>query len=447
MARRDAEPLIWENCTKLLESYVKCSFEQGNLPNPPLELPDFPAQYPKSVEILLSQTLGLFSIDKAGFKSKLSEIFDEIEPDYVKRHIDPVNEREKWAQKNIPLISKRILILQIRDWFASALDEAAPDTDRWFFAISTFIGMAYKSSDVIRDYGFNFLVFIIMAQSPFYVKKPTPSGPHHIAWNPSLDSESEDISPHPSGILAANTILDYLSLSPDSSKLIIPFWIENLTIYKNIVPLIDLFQRIKNSLDTSSNLQSESLIRATVSLISDHPLESKEILFNSIKKNDPIINRSIATSLPKLYSYDKLFTLRILDILLIDHDETSSVLATTALGFIIRTDINSFLPRATKVIENGNQKAILTLINSSLREYINYDVYDKLNLISKLWISSNENSKSKLVSFMLEIFVSSPKAFLQISQSISSENHKSFLEFHKWIGTRDTTAKEFLDSM
>ena len=52
MVRRDAEPLIWENCTILLEKYVKNSFNQGKLPNPPLELPDFPAQPPKSIDII-----------------------------------------------------------------------------------------------------------------------------------------------------------------------------------------------------------------------------------------------------------------------------------------------------------------------------------------------------------------------------------------------------------
>ena len=77
MVRREYSVLIWENCTELLEKYVNNSFENGFLPNPPLELPDFPAQYPKSIPILSSQILGLFSVDKAGFNSKLSEVIEE----------------------------------------------------------------------------------------------------------------------------------------------------------------------------------------------------------------------------------------------------------------------------------------------------------------------------------------------------------------------------------
>ena len=73
MVRRESNALVWEYCTELLAKYVKKSFKNGFLPNPPLELPDFPAQYPKSVSILSSQVLGLFSADKAGFNYKLSE--------------------------------------------------------------------------------------------------------------------------------------------------------------------------------------------------------------------------------------------------------------------------------------------------------------------------------------------------------------------------------------
>ena len=106
MVRRESSVLIWENCTELLEKYVTSSFENGFLPNPPLELPDFPAQYPKSISTISSQILGLFSVDKAGFNAKLLEVIGILEPAYVKRHIDPSREREKWALNNINQISR-----------------------------------------------------------------------------------------------------------------------------------------------------------------------------------------------------------------------------------------------------------------------------------------------------------------------------------------------------
>ena len=158
MVRRESNILIWENCTELLSQYVKDSFKHGFLPNPPLELPDFPAQYPESISELSSQVLGLFSIDKAGFNSKLDEVVEALEPSYVNRHINPQGEREKWALKNIDQVSKRIIILQINDWLNAALDEKSPDTSRWYFAISILTGMCYESSTICRDFCFNFII-------------------------------------------------------------------------------------------------------------------------------------------------------------------------------------------------------------------------------------------------------------------------------------------------
>ena len=53
MVRRDAEPLIWENCSKILERYVKDSYNQGPLPQPPLESPDFPSSPPNALNTCL----------------------------------------------------------------------------------------------------------------------------------------------------------------------------------------------------------------------------------------------------------------------------------------------------------------------------------------------------------------------------------------------------------
>ena len=185
MVRRESSVLIWENCTELLEKYVKSSFENGFLPHPPLELPDFPAQYPKSISTISSQILGLFSVDKAGFNAKLLEVIGILEPAYVKRHIDPLREREKWALNNINQISRRILILQINDWFNAALDEHSPDTDRWYFAVSILIGMCYEASKICKEYCFNFIISISMARPPNFRPNSYPSGPHNIAWDPS----------------------------------------------------------------------------------------------------------------------------------------------------------------------------------------------------------------------------------------------------------------------
>jgi len=448
MVRREYSVLIWENCTELLEKYVNNSFENGFLPNPPLELPDFPAQYPKSIPILSSQILGLFSVDKAGFNSKLSEVIEILEPVYVKRHLNPQREREKWALKNINQISRRIIILQINDWFNAALDEISPDTDRWYFAISILIGMCYEASKICRDYCFNFIISISMARSPNFRPKSNPSGPHHIAWDPSKEYvSSEDYTPHPSGVLAVNIILDYLSISKSSSKNILPYWIHSLSTFPSLANHLDLFSRIKLSLNHLEDEQEESLIQATVQLMSDYPNQSKEILVSIDSNSKPSIRRSLASIIPKIYSHDPKFTLSLLDWLLIDSDQKTHVLATSTLGFIIRFDKKEYYLRAPIVIQNGDQKALQILVNNSIMEYLNQDITDKINILPDLWIKCDETSRSKLVSYITDQGKSSLSSYLSTATKIFNKDQKSFLELYRWIGMRDKNLQEKLDEL
>ncbi|MAQ05434.1 MAG: hypothetical protein CMA51_01415, partial [Euryarchaeota archaeon] len=145
---------------------ISLSFEYLPLPNPPLEIPDFPAQPPNNLDILNRQALGISSIDAAGFLYRLELVTEDFEPSYIKRHIAPEAEREKWLSKNIEEISERILILQIKDWLYSALDEESPDTDRWYLSVSTLIGLSLKGSNIVESEGFNLFNSIIFARKP-----------------------------------------------------------------------------------------------------------------------------------------------------------------------------------------------------------------------------------------------------------------------------------------
>ena len=438
MVRRESSILIWENCTELLSKYVQDSFKHGFLPNPPLELPDFPAQYPKSISDLSSQVLGLFSIDKAGFNSKLAEIVEIIEPSYVQRNIDPPREREKWVLKNIDQISKRIIILQINDWLNSALDETSPDTSRWYFAISVLMGMCYESSTVCRDFCFNFIISISMARPPNFRPKTNPSGPHHIAWDSSKENtNSEHNIPHPSGILAVNIILDYLSSSDATLKNILPFWIHSLSTFPYLTDHLDLFSRIKTCLNQLKGEQVDSLIQATTQLMPDYLNQSRDIFISIDSSTNPSTKRSLASVIPKIYSYDPEFTLSILDWLLIDSDQNTCVLATGALGFIIRSNRNAYYLRAPIVIQHGNQKALQILVNNSIREYLNQDISDKINILPDLWIKCNENSRSKLVSYICDQGKLNPSSYVDTATKIFNKDEKSFLDLYRWIGMRD----------
>ena len=139
MSRREPEALIREHCEILIKELVKSAFVSSPLPNPPLELPDFPAIQPKSSQNLVDQTIGLYLIDRAGFKYRLSSVVNDTLPDHVKRNIDPEGARQKWMYKNVNKISETVISRLSRDWLSASLDEEAPDTDRWYMGVSLLI--------------------------------------------------------------------------------------------------------------------------------------------------------------------------------------------------------------------------------------------------------------------------------------------------------------------
>ena len=57
MARREGSALVWEMADERLKLAVREAFLLAPLPNPPLELPDFPAIPPSDAESLLGKRL------------------------------------------------------------------------------------------------------------------------------------------------------------------------------------------------------------------------------------------------------------------------------------------------------------------------------------------------------------------------------------------------------
>ena len=107
---------------------------------------------------------------------------------------------------NVESISETLICRVSRDWLSASLDEDSPDTDRWYMGVSLLIGLAISGSEVARKEGPHLLSSIAMAKKPGTWSRKT-SGPHHIDWSPVGIIESID-PPHPSGVLAAPTILD-----------------------------------------------------------------------------------------------------------------------------------------------------------------------------------------------------------------------------------------------
>ena len=440
MSRREASALVWERCEELLRDYVESSFSTSPLPNPPLELPDFPAIQPTSSDSLVQQAVGLYAIDRAGFNQRLSAIVEETLPDYVNRNIDPDSTREKWMAKNTRDLSERVISQMARDWLSSALDEDSPDTDRWYLAVSLLIGFSLSGSDVARRDGFHLLTSIAMAKPPGSWSSEL-TGPHQMAWNPEV-SVHHDNSPHPSGVMAAAAILDTMAMGASSQTEILPHWLEGLTVKGQLCDLLDVPNRLMSSLERDSGKHTGILVRGAVQLMAGWPGESKDILLAASQHDDHDARRELSSSLQRISSDDPSFALHLMDILLEDGDSDVRTLATTYLSTLVRTDFPLFAEKASTVLGREDSRMTQRIVDSAMREYISMDSEDESGLLPMAWMSSNESSRSRLTGLMIQQAEVSKRGFMKTARIIKDRDGEAYADLKERILRRDISLSD-----
>lgn len=436
MSRREAKALLREHCDKMLRECIALSFEYLPLPNPPLEIPDFPAKSPNDLITLTQQALGISSIDTAGFLYRLDIIIENYEPSFIKRHIDPDTEREKWLSKNIAEISERILILQIKDWLYSALDEDSPDTDRWYLSVSSLIGLSLKGSHIIESEGFNLFDSIVFARKPGISSRKS-SGRHQITWNGESEISNEDIS-HPSGVLAANSILDILQLHQTNHNTVLPYWLERLSISKHISFVLNIPSRVQNLIIDCNQNNCEHLLMATIHSLSNNPDVSKETLYQACNSEKEYLRRNLASNLSRIDSEDRDFCVSLLEKLITDEDSDTRVLSTTYLGNLARLERSVFIRFTKEISKKQDSRMIQRLIESGLRHYLSLDSNDSDDLVPMLWTRCNSESRSQLSGMLVEIGKKNQPSFIKISSKIFELDRDSYIDLVNRISLRNS---------
>jgi len=436
MSRREAKALLREHCDKMLRECIALSFEYLPLPNPPLEIPDFPAKSPNDLITLTQQALGISSIDTAGFLYRLDIIIENYEPSFIKRHIDPDTEREKWLSKNIAEISERILILQIKDWLYSALDEDSPDTDRWYLSVSSLIGLSLKGSHIIESEGFNLFDSIVFARKPGISSRKS-SGRHQITWNGESEISNEDIS-HPSGVLAANSILDILQLHQTNHNTVLPYWLERLSISKHISFVLNIPSRVQNLIIDCDQNNCEHLLMATIHSLSNNPDVSKETLYQACNSEKEYLRRNLASNLSRIDSEDRDFCVSLLEKLITDEDSDTRVLSTTYLGNLARLERSVFIRFTKEISKKQDSRMIQRLIESGLRHYLSLDSNDSDDLVPMLWTRCNSESRSQLSGMLVEIGKKNQPSFIKISSKIFELDRDSYIDLVNRISLRNS---------
>ena len=444
MSRREAQALIWERCEILMREFVKSAYSYSSLPNPPLELPDFPAIVPESPESLVNQARGLYLIDRSGFNHRLSVIVNERTPDYVKRNIDPETAKQKWMSNNVNSISETLICRISRDWLSAALDEDAPDTDRWYMGVSLLIGLALSGSEDARKEGFHLLSSIAMAKKPG-TWAAMISGPHQIDWSPANDPHSDE-PPHPSGVLAASNILDSLTRGDDSSSEVLPYWLENLTANKQLCDLLEVDRRLLDLLDRDIR-NYQTVVRASIQLLSSNTSGSVELLVKASQHHNPRTRREVASSLQRIASDNHGLALTLVESLIEDEDSDTRVISTTFISSLVKTDFQLFIDKAKLAFDKGDERITKRIVDSAMREYLSIDSFDGAELLPLAWASSDQSTKSKIAGLMIQQSEANREAFILTCERFREINDDTFNDVRTYILRRDSSMENKLEKI
>ena len=365
---------------------------------------------------------------------RLAEVCEVHLPNHVRQSIDPIEAESEWLATNSEPIAERILALQARDWLAVALDENVPDTDRWYLGSSLLVGLALDGSEIARDDCYYLLEAIAYAVTPGNLPYSNVTGHHQIAWTPEI-TKSNPLPPHPSGVMAATTILDTLSMKPESSAKILPKWLENLSVSLHLCPTLSIPSRVIDALGQTEE-DSSPYVRAGLQMLSHSPEEATDILVASADHRSVGARRTIAENLSRIHSQESTLALTLADRLSSELDESIQTLYASFVGGLARLSEEEFVGRAQSILAKGNQKATQRLVESGFRDYLSTNPTDPAQLLSSAWLSSSEIGRSRVGNLIVEQARVYPEAFQKSCETIKQANPESFEKLAKWVEMR-----------
>lgn len=399
MAQREPMALLWERSHDVLSSCVKTGVRFAPLPSPPHLFEEMPAIEPED-DLICQQAIGVNAIDKAGFNRIIDNFLSSNTPDHVKRSIDQERALERHILDSIELLVDHFLVARITEWFRSGLDPEVPDVDRWWWAISLFIGVCIQRPNAVINDGFHLIESIALASPPGYWQTKAGKGPHLLDWRGESD-DVEDIQAHIDGGIAAAWVLDHVEKVE-----ILPFywWPEIINRSHLYVPL-----RMKERLDSAiNNISMKNTLVECIPHLIIQDLEYSKIFI------EKFLNKCESKEIPKLVSMAERISFHSIEtsLLLIDYGfecgGDASVIAQGALSAIAIHDEQAFLSRVERAATHNEIRSRRRFVQSGLRILMQIDPEDSRNILTNCLIENDEVSKIRLQRFAIEMCEHNP---------------------------------------
>ena len=391
------------------------------LPNPPLIDPDFPPIHPNGVESLIEKTLNIFDAESIVFERHLQSIVEIMVPYKMSLTQKPFEEYEKWLINRKEEVAERILFAMCTDWFSRALDEFAPDTERWWIAIFMLNGLCQKPHGQSVYQGYHLLESIALASRPGAWHSNKESGPHEMSWDPNAKVPRLGIIVHERGVQSALWLMERLEKSEDSRRLLLIEWIVLLLERQELVVPLAIGEKMLRAAD---DCFLEIPIRLSICLprLVEADLETGLKLLEKLSNREEVnVQRGLADVLTRLFRRIEWKAVPYLEKMLLSNDKTVLAAASSTVGDIRFLDEELF---ANKLFELITHPEIIVRRNlvSHLRSYITIFPKDERGIFSTLWLDGDEVLAIRLRELLIRLDEVNTECFALIIKKIHTKN-------------------------
>ena len=410
--------LLWEKAHGALSSCIEEGVKFAPLPSPPYLFEEMPVVQPKP-DIICQQVIGLNSIDKAGFRRIIENYLNSNLPDLVKRSIDQERALDQYIYDSIDMLIDKFLIERISEWFRSALNREVPDTDRWWWAISLFIGVSIRRPKAVLDDGFHLLESITLGAPPGRWQTKAQKGPHLVDWN-GLDFSETLVEIQVDGAIAAAWILDTL----DNEKILMERW------WPEIINRPHLYIPLRMNDRLGQSIGKKDYLNVHLNCISYLVIQDLDITQRLI---DKLLEEIDTKNLSKLVSISERISFHSTDISLqlIDagfkRGSDAAVIAQSALSALAAHNEDAFLSRVEVAAYHTDIRSRRKFIQSGLRILMQIDPIDSRSILTNLLIENDDFSRVRLRRFAREMCEINPSSKQKLAEIL--EEHAIDVEW------------------
>ena len=403
-----------------VETGLVAALERGTLawplPMPPMMDSDFPPIHPSSPATIVEQGVGILRMDKGMFDHHLNSVVDLIVPHRMNLTDDPFEVHQRWLYRRVGKVSERLLFNIATDWLAQSFDYHAPNTDRWWLAISLINGLSTVPHGQSVHQGYHLVESIALAERPGTWHTQPEVGPQHLEWNPhAVVPRTTAVTANEAGVEAAKWLLQCLENGSSERRLLLLEWTQLLLLRPSLVTPLGLDKvLLRRSLDSDPEVAKRVTLSLAKAIEFDRAL-GFELTTRIHGREEVFVQRALADVLTRLFRRLEGDAVPFLQDMLKSEDEGVLAAASSTVGDLRFIDTELW---ADTLLELSTHPLPLVRRNiiSSLRDYISEFSDDSRQLFPSLWIDGDEVVRTRMRELLMRMEEISAERFAVLLQ-------------------------------